>query len=61
MPGTVDSYPNWRLPLTDRDGVPVTIERLMTDPDVLRLADLLATVRTPPPPAVRGAKRSGDR
>jgi 4-alpha-glucanotransferase len=61
MPGTVDSYPNWRLPLTDRDGVPVTIERLVTEPDVRRLADLLATVRTPAQPVVRRADRTGDR
>ncbi len=45
LPGTVDSYPNWRLAATDADGRPVTIERLRVDPQVQRLARLLACVR----------------
>ena len=28
MPGTVDEYPNWRIPLTDGDGQPVLLEDL---------------------------------
>jgi 4-alpha-glucanotransferase len=28
MPGTVDEYPNWRIPLTDADGEPVLLEDL---------------------------------
>jgi 4-alpha-glucanotransferase len=28
MPGTVDEYPNWRIPLTDGDGEPVLLEDL---------------------------------
>ena len=28
MPGTVSEYPNWRNPLTDRDGEPVLLEDL---------------------------------
>ena len=28
MPGTVDEYPNWRIPLTDGDGKPVLVEDL---------------------------------
>lgn len=28
MPGTTDSYPNWRIPLCDGDGVPVLLEDL---------------------------------
>ena len=28
MPGTVDEYPNWRIPLTDGDGKPVLLEDL---------------------------------
>jgi 4-alpha-glucanotransferase len=28
MPGTVDEYPNWRIPLTDHDGEPVLLEDL---------------------------------
>ncbi len=41
LPGTVDEYPNWRLPL------PVPLEQAMTDPRVSRVAAALAgrTVR----------------
>jgi 4-alpha-glucanotransferase len=28
MPGTVDEYPNWRIPLTDHDGAPVLLDDL---------------------------------
>ncbi len=28
MPGTVDEYPNWRVPLTDGEGKPVLLEDL---------------------------------
>ena len=28
MPGTVDEYPNWRIPLADADGEPVLLEDL---------------------------------
>ncbi|WP_416211508.1 4-alpha-glucanotransferase [Frankia sp. Cas3] len=45
LPGTVDSYPNWRFAVTDADGRPVTVERLRVDPQVQRLARLLACVR----------------
>ncbi|WP_076813268.1 4-alpha-glucanotransferase [Pseudofrankia asymbiotica] len=52
LPGTVDSYPNWRLPVRDDRGVAVTIEDLMTDPRVARLVDILSEVSTAgPPPA----------
>lgn len=39
LPGTVDEYPNWRLPL------PVTLEQLMADP---RVADITAAFRETP-------------
>lgn len=45
LPGTVDAYPNWRLPVRDADGGEVTVERLRTDPAVARLGALLAEVR----------------
>jgi 4-alpha-glucanotransferase len=48
LPGTVDAYPNWRLPVTDAEGRPVTVERLRGDPDVRRLGALLAEVRNVP-------------
>jgi 4-alpha-glucanotransferase len=35
LPGTVDQYPNWRLPL------PVSLERLQHDPRVARVVDTL--------------------
>jgi 4-alpha-glucanotransferase len=34
MPGTVDEYPNWRIPLADGDGVPVLLEDLPAHPGV---------------------------
>jgi 4-alpha-glucanotransferase len=38
LPGTVDQYPNWRLPL------PVTLEQLRSDP---RVAEVMAAFRAP--------------
>ncbi|MGH4024928.1 MAG: 4-alpha-glucanotransferase, partial [Pseudonocardiaceae bacterium] len=35
LPGTVDEYPNWRLPL------PLTLEQLRSDPRVRRVVDAL--------------------
>ncbi|HEX2297170.1 MAG TPA: 4-alpha-glucanotransferase, partial [Pseudonocardiaceae bacterium] len=35
LPGTIDEYPNWRLPL------PLTLEKLQHDPRVQRVADVL--------------------
>ncbi|MGW3950545.1 4-alpha-glucanotransferase [Streptomyces sp. NPDC004752] len=43
LPGTWDQYPNWRLPIADADGRPVTLEELTASP---RLHTLLATLRT---------------
>ncbi|ASO18945.1 4-alpha-glucanotransferase [Actinoalloteichus hoggarensis] len=39
LPGTVDEYPNWRLPL------PVTLDELLTDPRVRAAAALLRRAR----------------
>jgi len=45
LPGTVDEYPNWRLPVASPgpDGAPrpVLLEELRASPAVRRLADLL--------------------
>jgi len=41
LPGTVDSYPNWRLPIRDEDGLLVTLEDLVTDARVARLVEIL--------------------
>jgi 4-alpha-glucanotransferase len=42
LPGTVDSYPNWRLPVADGTGRPLGLEELLDHPGVRRLAALLA-------------------
>jgi 4-alpha-glucanotransferase len=42
QPGTHDEYPNWRLPLADGGGRPVTLEQVMTSPLAARLAAVLA-------------------
>jgi 4-alpha-glucanotransferase len=42
LPGTVDEYPNWRLPLADGSGRVVGLEELLDAPGVRRLTALLA-------------------
>ncbi|MFE9098421.1 4-alpha-glucanotransferase [Streptomyces sp. NPDC007264] len=42
VPGTWDQYPNWRLPITDAEGRPVTLEDLAASP---RLHALVNVVR----------------
>ena len=52
MPGTVDEYPNWRLPL------PASVAQIREDPRVRRIADLLSAARprpADPPPVARDA------
>jgi 4-alpha-glucanotransferase len=44
LPGTVEEYPNWRLPLADPAGRPVLLEELLADPGVRRLTALLQQV-----------------
>lgn len=51
LPGTWDEYPNWRLPIADAEGRPVTLEELAASP---RLHALLDVVRT-------GARTGGGR
>ncbi len=41
LPGTVDEYPNWRLPVADGDGRPLGLEELLDAPGVRRLAEVL--------------------
>jgi len=41
LPGTVDEYPNWRLPVADGAGRPLPLEELLDAPGVARLAALL--------------------
>ena len=42
LPGTVDQYPNWRLPVADGSGHPLGLEQLLAHPGVRRLTALLA-------------------
>jgi 4-alpha-glucanotransferase len=42
LPGTVDEYPNWRLPVADGSGRPLGLEQLLDAEGVRRLATLLA-------------------
>jgi len=50
LPGTWDQYPNWRLPVADRAGNPVTLEQLAGATGTARLTAALAAAlgrRTP--------------
>jgi 4-alpha-glucanotransferase len=42
LPGTVDEYPNWRLPIADGSGRVLSLEELLEHPGVRRLTALLA-------------------
>ncbi|MCX4236586.1 4-alpha-glucanotransferase [Streptomyces ortus] len=41
LPGTWDQYPNWRLPVADAEGRPVTLEELAASPRLHALMDVL--------------------
>ncbi len=58
LPGTWDQYPNWRLPVADAGGRPVTLEELAASP---RLHALIDVVRDAARAAVpeRGGVRDG--
>lgn len=46
LPGTIDEYPNWRLPLHDpATGAPALLDRLLDDPRVERLVRVLCRAR----------------
>ena len=63
LPGTWDQYPNWRLPVADAEGHPVTLEELASSPRLHHLMEVLKPVdghpkeqskpRTAPPGARR--------
>ena len=42
MPGTVDEYPNWRIPLTGADGQAVLLEDLPGHPEVRAVAEAVS-------------------
>ncbi|MFJ8711962.1 4-alpha-glucanotransferase [Streptomyces violaceus] len=48
LPGTWDQYPNWRLPIADAGGRPVTLEELAASP---RLHALIEVLREPAGPS----------
>ncbi|MFJ8943363.1 4-alpha-glucanotransferase [Streptomyces sp. NPDC102395] len=41
LPGTWDQYPNWRLPIADAQGRPVTLEQLAASPRLRALMEVL--------------------
>lgn len=47
QPGTVDEYPNWRVPLHDANGRTMLLEDVFTDPRAAALADAIRTAVTP--------------
>ncbi|MFI7239280.1 4-alpha-glucanotransferase [Streptomyces cyaneofuscatus] len=51
LPGTWDQYPNWRLPIADPEGHPVTLEEIAASPRLHGLMEVLrpAKARTAPP------------
>ena len=41
QPGTIDEYPNWRVPLSGPDGAPITLEQVFGSRRVAELARVL--------------------
>ncbi|MFZ1410142.1 MAG: 4-alpha-glucanotransferase [Micropruina sp.] len=48
QPGTVDEYPNWRVPLSHPDGRPMLMEELFNDERALRLSGIMNGFVNPP-------------
>jgi 4-alpha-glucanotransferase len=46
QPGTIDEYPNWRVPMADEKERPVLLEELMASPRAARLARLVSGPKT---------------
>ncbi|MEU1281145.1 4-alpha-glucanotransferase [Streptomyces sp. NPDC005805] len=51
LPGTWDQYPNWRLPVADDEGRPVSLEDLAASPRLHRLLDVFTGDADPAPGA----------
>ncbi len=47
LPGTVDEYPNWRLPVADGQGRTLSLEQVLASPGVARLTQVLRSVGSP--------------
>lgn len=45
VPGTFLEYPNWRIPLTDRNGEPVLLDELFDHPRLQRLVGAIRSAR----------------
>ena len=45
QPGTIDEYPNWRVPLTDGDGRPLLLEDIVTSDRARSLAGTIVNRR----------------
>jgi len=45
QPGTIDDYPNWRVPLTGPDGAPVMLEDIFTNERTAALAQVMGSGR----------------
>ncbi|MEH0544402.1 4-alpha-glucanotransferase [Streptomyces sp. B21-105] len=60
LPGTWDQYPNWRLPVADAEGRPVTLEQLTASPRLHALMDVLRERGQDPPPGDPPGVPSGD-
>ncbi len=43
QPGTIDEYPNWRVPLTGPDGSPVMLEEIFKNPRASRLVKIMSS------------------
>ncbi len=57
LPGTVDAYPNWRLPLADGAGTAVGLEELLESPGAKRIGAVLGA---PDPDPERAGPGAGD-
>ncbi|MGW6055692.1 4-alpha-glucanotransferase [Streptomyces sp. NPDC055189] len=55
LPGTWDQYPNWRLPVADAEGRPVTLEELAAAPRLHAFMEVFRSRREPrtAPPGAR--------
>jgi 4-alpha-glucanotransferase len=59
MPGTVDEYPNWRIPLAGPDGQPVLLEDLPAHAGVRAVAQAVSGGLRRQPGMLRGARPAG--
>jgi 4-alpha-glucanotransferase len=60
MPGTVDEYPNWRLPVADLSGKILTRGELCAAPGTARLAAVMRAAVTRVSPDMRGILPNAD-